>query len=38
MEQIAMGYGAWHLARTNPGHMHHGHDLWNVSLKFAREG
>ena len=23
---------------TNPGHLHRGHDLWNISLKFACEG
>ena len=33
MEEIGMGDGARHLAQTNPGHMHRGHDLWNVSLK-----
>jgi hypothetical protein len=32
-----MGDGAQHLAHTNPGHMHRGHDLWNISLKFACE-
>jgi hypothetical protein len=37
-EEIGMGHGARHLAWTNPGHMHRGHDLRNVSLKFAREG
>jgi hypothetical protein len=37
MEEIGMGEGAQHLALTNPGHMHRGHDLWNVSLKFACE-
>ena len=25
-------------ARTKPGHLHRGHDLWNISLKFACEG
>ena len=25
------------LANTNPGHMHRGHDLWNISLKFLCE-
>jgi hypothetical protein len=25
------------LAQTNPGHMHRGHDLWNISLKFLCE-
>ena len=37
MEEIGMGDGAQHLAHTNPGHMHRGHDLWNMSLKFACE-
>jgi hypothetical protein len=37
MEEIGMGDGAQHLAHTNPGHMHRGHDLWNISLKFACE-
>src|ERR1700678_1943298 len=35
MEEIGMGDGAQHLAKTNPGHMHRGHDLWNISLKFV---
>jgi hypothetical protein len=25
------------LAGSNPGHMHRGHDLWNISLKFLCE-
>jgi hypothetical protein len=37
MEEIGMGDGARDLAKTNPGHMHRGHDLWNISLKFACE-
>ena len=37
MEEIGMGDGANHLALTNPGHMHRGHDLWNISLKFTCE-
>jgi hypothetical protein len=37
MEEIGMGDGAHHLAQSNPGHMHRGHDLWNISLKFACE-
>ena len=37
MEEIGMGHGAQHLAITNPGLMHRGHDLWNISLKFACE-
>jgi hypothetical protein len=38
MEEIGMGPGARRLAHTNPGHMHRGHDLWNISLKFVCEG
>ncbi len=37
MEEIGMGDAAKHLALTNPGHLHRGHDLWNISLKFACE-
>jgi hypothetical protein len=37
MEEIGLGDAAQHLALTNPGHMHRGHDLWNISLKFACE-
>jgi hypothetical protein len=37
MEEVAMGQGPLDLARTNPGHMHRGHDLWNTSLKFVCE-
>jgi hypothetical protein len=37
MEEIGMGDGAQQMARTNPGHLHRGHDLWNISLKFACE-
>jgi hypothetical protein len=37
MEEIGMGDGAQHLALTNPGLLHRGHDLWNISLKFACE-
>jgi hypothetical protein len=37
MEEIGMGDGAQHLAQTNPGYLHRGHDLWNTSLKFACE-
>ena len=33
----ASGPGAQKLAHTNPGHMHRGHDLWNISLKFLCE-
>ena len=32
-----MGRAARDLAQTNPGHMHRGHELWNISLKFACE-
>jgi hypothetical protein len=38
MEEKGMGHAARHLARTDPGHLHRGHDLWNISLKFACEG
>ena len=37
MEETGIGPAARHLAQTNPGHMHRGHDLWNISLKFACE-
>jgi hypothetical protein len=37
MEEVGLGPAARQLARTNPGHMHRGHDLWNISLKFACE-
>jgi hypothetical protein len=37
MEETGIGPAARHLAQTNPGHMHRGHDLWNSSLKFACE-
>jgi hypothetical protein len=37
MEEIGLGDGAKQLAQTNPGHMHRGHDLWNISLKFLCE-
>ncbi len=33
-----MGHGARPLARTYPGHMHCGHDLWNISPKLVGEG
>ena len=35
MEEVSMGDGAQHLALTNPGYLHRGHELWNISLKFA---
>ena len=37
MEELGLGDGAKRLARTNPGHLHRGHDLWNISLKFLCE-
>jgi hypothetical protein len=37
MEETGMGDAAQQLAQTNPGHMHRGHDLWNISLKFTCE-
>jgi uncharacterized protein YndB with AHSA1/START domain len=37
MEEIDLGGGAKQLAQTNPGQMHRGHDLWNISLKFLCE-
>jgi hypothetical protein len=36
-EETGVGPGARHLAQTNPGHIHRGHDLWNISLKFVCE-
>jgi hypothetical protein len=37
MEEIGLGEAAKRLAQTNPDHMHRGHDLWNISLKFLCE-
>ena len=37
MEEIGLGDGAKQLAQSNLGHMHRGHDLWNISLKFLCE-
>jgi len=37
MEEIGLGDGAKQLAHANAGHMHRGHDLWNISLKFLCE-
>ena len=37
MEEIGLGSAAKQLAQANPGHMHRGHDLWNISLKFLCE-
>jgi uncharacterized protein YndB with AHSA1/START domain len=37
MEETGSGLNPRKLARSNPGHMHRGHDLWNISLKFLCE-
>jgi hypothetical protein len=37
LEEIGMGRAARHLAQAKPGHVHRGHDLWNISLKFTCE-
>jgi hypothetical protein len=37
MEETGSGLNPKKLAGSNPGHMHRGHDLWNVSLKFLCE-
>jgi hypothetical protein len=37
MEETGSGLNPKKLARSNPGHMHRGHDLWNISLKFLCE-
>jgi hypothetical protein len=37
MEEIGLGDAAKQLAQTDPGRMHTGHDLWNLSLKFVCE-
>jgi hypothetical protein len=37
MEETGVGPAARHLVQANPGHLHRGHDLWNISLKFACE-
>jgi uncharacterized protein YndB with AHSA1/START domain len=37
MEETGEGVNPRKLAQTNPGHMHRGHDLWNISLKFLCE-
>jgi hypothetical protein len=37
MEETGTGANPRKLANTNPGHMHRGHDLWNISLKFLCE-
>jgi hypothetical protein len=38
MEETGTGANPKKLASSNPGHMHRGHDLWNISLKFLCEG
>jgi hypothetical protein len=37
MEETGTGASPKRLAGSNPGHMHRGHDLWNISLKFLCE-
>jgi len=37
MEETGDGANPRKLAEANPGHMHRGHDLWNISLKFLCE-
>ena len=37
MEETGDGLNPRKLAEANPGHMHRGHDLWNISLKFLCE-
>jgi hypothetical protein len=37
MEEIGLRDTAKQFARTDPGHIHRGHDLWNISLKFLCE-
>jgi hypothetical protein len=37
MEETGGGASPRKLAAANPGHMHRGHDLWNISLKFLCE-
>jgi hypothetical protein len=37
MEETGDGANPRKLAEANPGHMHRGHDLWNISLKFRCE-
>jgi hypothetical protein len=37
MEETGSGLNPKKLAASNPGHMHRGHDLWNISLKFLCE-
>jgi hypothetical protein len=37
MEETGSGFNPKKLAGSNPGHMHRGHELWNISLKFLCE-
>lgn len=37
MEETGDGAAPRKLAAANPRHMHRGHDLWNISLKFLCE-
>jgi hypothetical protein len=37
MEETGSGLNPKKLAASNPGHVHRGHDLWNISLKFLCE-
>jgi hypothetical protein len=37
MEETGTGLNPKKLAGSNPGHIHRGHDLWNISLKFLCE-
>jgi hypothetical protein len=37
MDETGVGRAARNHAQTNPGHMHRGHELWNIGLKFACE-
>jgi hypothetical protein len=37
MEETGDGASPRKLAAANPGHMHRGHELWNISLKFLCE-
>jgi hypothetical protein len=37
MEETGTGVNPRKLADSNPGHMHRGHEVWNISLKFLCE-
>ena len=37
IEETGTGANPEKFAESNPGHMHRGHDLWNMSLKFLCE-